>query len=140
MEPLTAIGLASNILSFIDFGAKVIACAKEIHGSVAGVTDEALTSEAVATGMREFASKLQLSSSAHSADDKEPLCRLARECEGIANRIIDLLNKTKSKTPNSKSVRWTIVATFNATRYAGERQKLEERLAKCREQLAIHLN
>lgn len=38
MDPLTAIGLASNILSFIDFGVKLTAAAYEVYGSADGAT------------------------------------------------------------------------------------------------------
>jgi hypothetical protein len=36
MDPLTAVGLTSNIISFIDFAAKVVDTTVEIHQSVSG--------------------------------------------------------------------------------------------------------
>jgi hypothetical protein len=38
MDPLTAIGLAGNILAFIDFGTKLVTAAYEVYESKEGAT------------------------------------------------------------------------------------------------------
>lgn len=38
IDPLTAIGLAGNIVQFIDFGTKIVSKARDIHTSAVGAT------------------------------------------------------------------------------------------------------
>ncbi|KAH8898720.1 hypothetical protein GQ53DRAFT_777337 [Thozetella sp. PMI_491] len=79
MDPLTAIGLVSNILSFIDFSQQLLRGANEIHGSLFGTLDENKSREVVVGQMKIFSSKLLApDSSTFIGEDKE-LCGIAAE-------------------------------------------------------------
>ena len=54
MDPFTAIGLASNILSFIDFSAQLINGAREIYDSTSGTTEDNKSREAIVSEMNNF--------------------------------------------------------------------------------------
>ncbi|KAH8758100.1 hypothetical protein BGZ57DRAFT_1008652 [Hyaloscypha finlandica] len=138
MDPVTAIGLAANILSFIDYSAKVISASIDIYGSVSGNTQESGNSEVIATEMRRFAAKLQPPSTAQVSGEEKALCNLATECEALAKKILDLLEKLKPKNRKSKSS--SLVAGLKTKFYEGERRKLEEQLSSCRIQLDLQLN
>jgi hypothetical protein len=90
--------------------------------------------------MKEFASKLQPldKTQTHLSGEEKDLCNLAAECESLAKRILDLLEKFKSK--NRKSKRAAIVAGLKTKWYEGERRKLEEQLNNCRAQLSMQLS
>jgi hypothetical protein len=138
LDPITAIGLAGNILSFIDYGTKVISTSIDIYDSVSGSTEDTRTSDTIATEMRQFAAKLQSPDQTQLSGENKALCKLATECEGLAKRILELVEKTKSKNPKSRSS--SLVAGFKTKRYEGERRKLEDQLSNCRAQLGLRLN
>lgn len=138
MDPITAIGFAANILSFIDYGAKVIAGAIEIYDSTSGTTEECRISETIMTEMRQFTAKLQPPANAHLTGEERALCRLAAECASLAKQILDLLEKAKPKSRKSKAS--SLFAGLKAKMYEGERRRLEEQLSCCRAQLDLQLN
>ena len=90
--------------------------------------------------MKQFASKLQLPDKTQTqlSGEEKDLCNLAAECESLAKRILDLLEKFKPK--NRKSKRAAMVAGLKTKWYEGERRKLEEQLSHCRAQLAMQLS
>ncbi|KAF4472943.1 P-loop containing nucleoside triphosphate hydrolase [Fusarium albosuccineum] len=114
MDPLTAIGLASNIIAFIDFSAKVISGAVEIHetfsGDSAGLTEGNRSTLTVATEMKHLASKLQPPDQTQLTGDDKALCALAKECEGLSSQITALLEKVKAQ--GKKSRRSSLKAAF----------------------------
>ncbi|PMD49574.1 uncharacterized protein K444DRAFT_476460, partial [Hyaloscypha bicolor E] len=113
MDPITAIGFAANILSFIDYSAKVISASIDIYGSASGNTQDSRNSDVIATEMRRFAAKLQPPSLAQLSGEEKALCNLATECEALAKRILDLLEKLKPKNRKSKSS--SLVSCFFAS-------------------------
>ncbi|CZR68365.1 uncharacterized protein PAC_18264 [Phialocephala subalpina] len=138
MDPLTAIGLASNILSFLDFSVKVFSGAIDIYDSPSGLTEENRSSEAIVAQMKHFASKLQPPDDAQLTGDEKALCKLACECDDLSTRIIALIEKARPKDRKSKSA--SILAGLKSKWHEAERRKLEERLGHCRAQLALQLN
>ncbi|RFU32608.1 hypothetical protein B7463_g3712, partial [Scytalidium lignicola] len=138
MDPLTALGLASNILSFIDFGAKVVSSAIDIYDSPSGLTEESRSSEAIVTEMRHFASKLRPPDDDQLTGDEKALCRLADECDGLSNQIIALIERIRPKDRKLKSA--SILAGLKSKWHEAERRKLEQRLDHCRAQLALQLH
>ena len=138
MDPLTAIGLASNILSFIDFGFEVVSIAKDIHGSPTGKSEDGRNIEAVVKQMRAFSALLQPPDDAQLAGGDKALCALATECSGVSDEILRLLEKIRPKDPKSKSS--SLAAAFKTKWYEGELRKLGERLDHSRAQLTLQLD
>ncbi|KAJ3543630.1 hypothetical protein NM208_g3473 [Fusarium decemcellulare] len=142
MDPLTAVSLASNIISFIDFSAKVISGAVEIHatfsGDSAGLTEENRSTLAVVTEMRHLASKLQPPGQSQLTGNEKALCALAKECEDLSQKIIGLIEKARSK--GGKSRLSSLKAACRSRWHDGKRQELLNRLSDCRDQLGLHLN
>jgi hypothetical protein len=97
MDPFAAIGLASSILSFIDFSAELITGALEIYGSGSGTTEEGRSREAIVSEMKKFSSKLLPPDNSQLMGDEKALCRLAAECNIFSDQILDLLEKIKPK-------------------------------------------
>jgi hypothetical protein len=54
MDPLVAIGLVSNILSFINFSKDLLCGAGEIHGSLSGTLEENRSREVVVGVMKKI--------------------------------------------------------------------------------------
>jgi hypothetical protein len=55
MDPLTALGLASNIVQFVDFTSKLISTAHSLYTSTSGAKAEHLELEALANTLRGLA-------------------------------------------------------------------------------------
>ena len=88
MDPFTAIGLASNIISFIDFGCKLLSSSKDMYNSLTGASSEIDALNLVSDNLSSLCS--------HFADDDlaapriyhDPeLVRLTGECKSIADQI-----------------------------------------------------
>ena len=85
MDPFTAIGLASNILSFIDFSAQLINGAQEIYDSASGTTGGNKSREAIVSEMNNFSLKLLPPDDSQLSGDEKALCRLAAECNILSS-------------------------------------------------------
>lgn len=94
-------------------------------------------SENIATMMKKLAAKLQPPDRTKLSEEERDLCNLATQCEALAKRILDLLEKFKPKGRKSRGS--SIVAGLKSKWYDGERRKLEELLGNCRSQLAVQL-
>ena len=57
MDPLAAIGLVANIISFIDTGTKVINNARAIYNADSNSTEETQTQELLASKMEGFSQR-----------------------------------------------------------------------------------
>jgi hypothetical protein len=138
MDPLTAIGLASNIVQFIDFSTKLIHGAKEIYDSATGATEENQRLENVTAEMQTLSLKLLTPQGVQQTEDERALSRLAAECKILSDHILALLKSIKPKDLNSK--RQSVWAALKSKWNERERQELEERLKNCRSQLELQLN
>lgn len=138
LDPITAIGLAGNILTFIDYSTKVISTSIDIYASTSGSTQDTQTSDMIATQMKQFAAKLQPPDQTQLSGEEKALCKLAIECEGLAKRILDLLEKVKPRNLKSKSS--SLVAGLKTKFYESERRKLGKQLGNFRAQLGLSLN
>lgn len=138
MDPLTAIGLVSNILSFIDFSVRLLKGAKEVHGSQHGVLEENRSRETIVREMQQMSARMLVSESPEKADDNSSLGVLARECHGLSVQLISLLEKIKPK--DSGSTTQSLLSALRNKINDSERASLEARLGDCRAQLHLELS
>lgn len=102
LDPLTALGLAGNIVQFVDFGVKVLKDAHEIYTSTTGAIEDNKVRESITSEMKTIVSKLSVPRSSSQSEEEKALCRLAAECEKVSKEILELLDKLKPKKPGSK--------------------------------------
>lgn len=138
MDPLTAIGLASNILSFIDFSVSLFKSAKEVHDSTNGTLDDNRSRETVVREMEQLSSQLLTCQAANHSGGNEALENLARECHYTSVQLISLLQKIKPKDAGSKCD--SILSALRNKLYDKDREDLEARLAQYRSQLELQLS
>lgn len=138
MDPLTAIGLVSNILSFIDFSARLLEGAKEVHDSQNGVLEENRNRETVVREMQRMSTRMLVSGSSEKAIDDSTLGILAAECRGLSTQLISLLEKIKPEDSASKAQ--SFLSAMRNKVYNSERESLEARLNDCRAQLNLELS
>ena len=106
MEPLSALGLAANIVQFVDFGSKLLSGACQLRDSPKGQPEEHAELEAITKNLLKTSSEFKTSISERedgflSSNEKE-LQSLCEDCNSLAEQLLGALSKLKMKGNNSK--------------------------------------
>jgi hypothetical protein len=136
MDPVTAIGLASNILSFIDYAHKIVTGADELYKSVTGATEENTHTDTIVRDLDEAAADLTAVSS--KTKHGKALNDLATKCKKVSEDLHRLLNKL-SVSGNRSTWKVLRVAIRNL-RKEGEVAKMVTRLSEYRSQILLRLS
>jgi hypothetical protein len=102
MDPLTAVGLASNIISFIDFAAKLVDTTVEIHHSVSGATSKDQTVDKATRHLKAHAKKLEADAANALDPSLDDISDLTSDCEEVAQQLLGHLADVQAKDPTSK--------------------------------------
>ncbi|KAF5561824.1 hypothetical protein FPHYL_5955 [Fusarium phyllophilum] len=138
LDPVTAIGLASSIVAFVDFSAKLVKGSIEIYQASDGTLTENRSSQAVAVAMERFAARLVIQQPSQPSDEEKELVDLATKCHIVCIEILNLLRRIKPKDLSSKRQR--LWAALKNKFHEGEREELEKRLDTYRRQLELHMS
>lgn len=131
MDPLTAIGLAGNVVQFVDFCGKLVSKSVEIYRSREGVLREIIDIE---TATKDLA-QLNDQNSIVTAD--EALERLCKSCIAVADELLQALGKVKV---NGSPQKWLSFRKALRSVWSKEQiRELEQRLAILRDQLNLRL-
>jgi hypothetical protein len=136
MDPASALGLAVNILAIVQLTGKIIHAAIEIRGSVSGLTEDDQNLESMMKDMETKSKELSESMATQNADE-DGVRLLARECQKISGEVLQRIEKTRPKNPNSKMSQ--ISSAFREVWSASDKRELEDRLKRCRDQLTFQL-
>lgn len=141
MDPVTAIGVASGILTFVTFSGSLIKGWKQIHES--GSLEENSSLGDIIRRMETLHSRLipPDNDTKSLSSDAKNLCELSKDCQKVSNRLLELLGKMKS-SDSKRGVRakWqTLSATWNSVIHDKDKQQLEEELARCHQRLTAVL-
>jgi hypothetical protein len=103
-EALALLGLASNIISFIDFGLKIASGARSVRESVYGTTAEVRELDVILEDVRSYNDRvLQLKASGQKLSDHEMrILAMVRECEKVAEELNKALFDLKVRHGRSK--------------------------------------
>ncbi|KAF5707972.1 hypothetical protein FMUND_10837 [Fusarium mundagurra] len=138
LDPVTAIGLASSIVAFVDFSAKLVTGSIEIYQANDGTLTENRSSQAVTIAMEKFAARLVIQQPSQLGEEEKELVDLATKCHAVCIKILDLLRRIKPKDLSSK--RQSLWAALKNKFHQGEREELEKRLDTYRRQLELHMS
>ncbi|KAL1966174.1 hypothetical protein VTN77DRAFT_4726 [Rasamsonia byssochlamydoides] len=127
MDPFTAIGLAGNIIAFIDFGFEVVSAAQEIYASKTGTTPENEHLDFLAGKVYSLVISLQnkKSTSQMTADERN-LNDLAVECTRLSRDLLDMLKDLKAR--KAGSIKESLRALWRSIWMKKEKNELEKRL------------
>jgi hypothetical protein len=102
-DPLTALGLASNIVQFVDFTSKIISAAHSLYESASGAKTEHLELETLAKSLRSLADRatppLIQKTKTLPAEDLA-LIELGELCRGVSDDLLSVLESLKVKGSN----------------------------------------
>lgn len=139
MDPITAIGLISGIISFVDTAAKIIKLARVIYDSVEGSPEEMAARSEVSADMFLMSQLLARPSQAAVTPDpdEQSLVALAGRCAALSATIIEEVDSLKPKRPGSKT--GVLRAALKMLRVEPKIKDLESQRQRCRDQLNIHI-
>ena len=142
LDPLSAVGLASNVLSFIDLGIKVLAKTKELRESRDGSLLEHREIKVVAERFGQLRhsiddSLLLLPTTEKLTHAERVLQDVAKECSDMAKEFCTTLERLTAQPGQS---RWkTLRQAFNAVWDKDRIELMRRRLGEQREILIVHL-
>ena len=106
MDPLSSLGLASNLLQFVDFSRKLISGGVELYRSAEGASAANVELENITEDLQELSSKLavpkaQQGEGTTSVDD-EAVRKIAASCQQVSVELILVLQKIKVQSRHRK--------------------------------------
>lgn len=135
MEALEAVGLAGNIVQFIQFSCELLSLSSNIKSSDDGFSSSHSDLHTIAKDLREHSAKLSaVSPSNRSVND------LATRSKSVAKDLLSALEEIRGKMPQEGSGRCG--SYRQALKAIWKRDKIESllsRLEKLRDQAALHL-
>lgn len=132
MEPISALGLASNVVQFVEFGISLFISAQKIYQSASALGEDSRVLYCITADLQRFSDEIII-----SKDANKDLQALAEECKCICGELLQQLKKLSVQGTKTK---WR---SFKAAlREAWSRDKVEKmfkRLGEIRDQLNIHV-
>jgi hypothetical protein len=94
MDPITIVGLAGNIITFVDFASELRSGAAQLYKSPTGRTSQNVHIENVISDLQDVADDLDTATIDNSKEAKR-LKRLASNCNELAEELMVLLKQLK---------------------------------------------
>jgi hypothetical protein len=137
LDALTAIGLASSIVQFVDFTTKLFAKATELEQSLDGSDKESANLETTTEILGRLGESLSMTFESVSQEEKDILT-LAEGCKEVVDELLDVLRKLKSHPKQNK---WQNLRQALRYIWAHDRlEKMSKTVDQFRMQLGLSLN
>lgn len=128
MDPVTALGLASNIYAFVEVGFKVVRQFKDFRRNRLDETRDNAERRIIAEQLRNVSSNL-------ISDGPPALVALGVECKRLCDELLVILDKLSVKNPDSTRERLGVI--FKSYVRSPDISSLENRLDLYRRHLVI---
>lgn len=134
MEALAIIGLAGNILQFVDFSTKLISKSNELYKSAEGALADHHDIEATTDDLVLMNQKVMNGASSSSDNSLKALCE---SCNRVAGELLTALEKLKVK---GRATKWLSIRKALRSLWSKEKlDDLERRLGRLRNELVLHI-
>lgn len=101
-EVFVALSLAGNIVQFVDLGTRIFSKTRELKNSTEGALKGNISLETIATSLKRLGEALTIpfspddpSSAGHLSNDEKDMVNLARECQKVADELLQALGRIK---------------------------------------------
>jgi len=131
MDAFTVIGLAGNIVQFVDFSWKLIVGCRAIYKSSEGASAENLALNVIANDI------VKLSSAISTSSHDKQLDPLAKECMNISKELLNALGKLTAK--GQRTVWTSFQIALKEVWKKGKIEDIYSRLVKVQAQLVVHI-
>lgn len=150
-DPLSALGLAGNVVQFVQFISSIISKTQEIRRSTAGVSAGNFELKAVAENVSELSDRLSTPGSSiatrartplHACGKTEteeaPIYRIASSCKSIANELLSTVEELE--VANGPHHKWRSFRQALKTVWKKDKiSELQGRLDQLRSQMTIYI-
>jgi hypothetical protein len=139
MDPITLVGFASGILSFLEFSATLVRGTYELYHSTSGTTVENAHISNVIADLHEASEELHLRVRVNGQDRHvKALSKLAQKCLILSDELTTILEKLQVKEKNKK---WhSVKATWMGLVKQSTVASIEKRLGVYRSEIVLRLN
>ena len=132
MDPFTALGLASNVIQFVDFVWNLITETRRIVKSGDGLKGDHRVLEAIVADMQQYVDAIS-----PSANSSPQLRKLSKECSSIAAELLSALATLKLK---GQKTHWeSFLTALKQIWKQSKIDKLSNQLFKAQAQVASHM-
>ena len=132
MEPLTALGVASNVAQFVDFTWKLVTEVRTIHRSATGTSDDVLLLDSILADIEELNGRFE-----HAPCHTGNLAKLVAQCQKVASELGTVIRTLKADKKNST---WSSFRTaLNQVLRKGQLESMTGKLGKIQSQIAQHM-
>jgi hypothetical protein len=139
MDPFAAIGLAGNIINFIEFGHNLISKAKDIRNSTSGSSSANNALASMTQRLQDVILSLPGGGPTAASSQSQSLAQLGMECHEVSEELLNLLENLRAKDPTSKRSIFRAALREMAGSKKEQVHQLEGRLDRCRQQLNLEL-
>lgn len=137
MDPVSAVGFAASIITFIDFSSTLVRGAYEVYNSASGATTENAHLSTILNDLQEVTEGLHSDHKVVGKHGKQ-LSKLARNCLDLSRDLTKILEKLRVKEKDSK---WQAMkVTWAGMRKEKAVASVEKRLAEYRAEIVLRLN
>jgi hypothetical protein len=136
MDPISAIGLASSILAFVDFSSKLVKGIYQVVGAADGATEENADVNTVMEDLEAVTAAIEVDFKSFSKHEKE-LARLASKCATLSRDLQKTLRSVKVQQGN---VPWqTIKSAWKTVTKKDKIDSMGKRIDQYRAELMLRL-
>jgi len=136
MDPISAIGFAASILTFVDFSWSLVHGAYQLRSSASGTTAENAHVKNVLDDLLEVTDDIDTNFKATGKHERA-LLRLAKNCTTVSKDLEKVLRKLQAKNDST----WeSLKVTWRSMRKEKTVADIEKRLGVYREELIVRLN
>jgi hypothetical protein len=139
---MDGLAVAATVIQFVEFTSGLITKGFAIHSSVAGRTIDHDELETITKSLSQSSDEIQQSLTNQSGlrrltRNEKDLEKIAADCQGVAEELLEVLANLASKGPRTKwhSFRQALRATWSE----GKVQSLEARLDRFRQQMMVNV-
>lgn len=138
MDPFSALGLAGNIITFIDFSSKLVSAASKVHQSVSGLPEDLEDAAAVTKSLQALLDRLPATIPPPSASASDrALAELTINCRKTCVELQKLVQIVKGKGSSSRADSFRVA--WRGSRQKGKLRDLEKRLDSYRSFIMDHI-
>ena len=138
-ETIVALGIAANVIGFVEFGVRTISTFWRFVRSGADTNTAVPDVESTTRDLQKLLENIQSSSASSNdaSEDERDLYQLAEDCQNVARDILGLLSKIS--LPDQSRKRDALRAACKTVFREDEVKSLQARLELFRSQLTLHL-
>lgn len=135
-EALAALGLAANIIQFVDFGVRLFSSSRELYKSAEGALKENVELGEITSNIRLVAQSITNST---IGVDEPALREVAGTCLRLADELLATLHGLKVDGQKHRQAE-TLRKSLKGIRSRHKVKDIYDRLCKVREQICFHLS